>query len=213
MTTQIHSGLLHREPPIFELSSEGRTGHALPPAESLDTSDLPAHLLREKAPLLPELSEVEVVRHFVRLSQWNHAIELGMYPLGSCTMKYNPKINDAMAALPGFTAVHPLQEDEQMQGSLELMFQLEAALCRVSGFSAVTLQPSAGANGEFTGLALIRKAIELRGQKERPQDSHLRHGARHQPGFRGAQRLRACLHRHRARGRAAAGSGQAAPQR
>ncbi len=167
MTTQIHSGLLHREPPIFELSSPGRTGHALPPAEPMDASDLPAHLLREKAPLLPELSEVEVVRHFVRLSHWNHAIELGMYPLGSCTMKYNPKINDAMAALPGFTAVHPLQEDEQMQGSLELMFQLEAALCRVSGFAAVTLQPSAGANGEFTGLALIRKAIELRGQKER----------------------------------------------
>lgn len=164
MNTQIHSGLLHREPPIFELSSQGRVGHALPPSEPFEPEDLPAHLLRTKAPLLPELSEVEVVRHFVRLSQWNHAIELGMYPLGSCTMKYNPKINDAMAALPGFTAVHPLQEDDQIQGSLEVMFQLEAALCRVSGFAAVTLQPSAGANGEFTGLALIRKAIEMRGQ-------------------------------------------------
>jgi len=167
MSTQIHSGLLHREPPIFDLSSPGRTGHALPAPENLDCEGLPTSFLRDRPPLLPELSEVEVVRHFVRLSQWNHCIELGMYPLGSCTMKYNPKVNDAMSALPGFTAAHPLQEDEFVQGSLELMYQLEGALSRVSGFHSVTLQPSAGANGEFTGLALIKKAIDLRGEGAR----------------------------------------------
>jgi len=167
MSTQIQSGLLHREPPIFELSSPGRTGHALPSPENLDCEGLPENFLRDRAPLLPELSEVEVVRHFVRLSQWNHCIELGMYPLGSCTMKYNPKINDAMSGLPGFIATHPLQEDDFVQGSLELMYQLEGALCRVSGFHSVTLQPSAGANGEFTGLALIKKAIDLRGEGAR----------------------------------------------
>ncbi len=167
MTAQIHTGLLHREPPIFELSSKGRIGHALPMSETPDLEGLPPEMLRKTAPLLPELSEVEVIRHFVRMSHWNHAIELGMYPLGSCTMKYNPKINDAMAALPGFTAVHPLQEEEHLQGSLELMYQLESALCRVSGFEAVTLQPSAGANGEFVGLALIKKAIEQKGEAAR----------------------------------------------
>lgn len=161
--TQLVKGFLRKEPPIFAKSVPGHIGCSLREVKE-DFADIPAEFKNEKGPALVELSEVEVIRHYTRLSQWNHAIELGSYPLGSCTMKYNPKINEAMARLPGFTRVHPLQDESEMQGSLKLMYCLERHLCALSGFARVTLQPSAGANGEFTGLSVIRKAIADRGE-------------------------------------------------
>lgn len=158
-------GLLHWEPLLFELGAPGRSGASLP---TLDVPDVdPAaelgELLRVDPPRLPEASEVEVVRHFTRLSQWNHAIELGMYPLGSCTMKYNPKVNEATARLPGFAGLHPYQPESQLQGALRLLWELEQALCEISGFARVTLQPAAGAHGELTGLMIIRACLQAQG--------------------------------------------------
>ncbi|MBN2723127.1 MAG: aminomethyl-transferring glycine dehydrogenase subunit GcvPB [Deltaproteobacteria bacterium] len=156
-------GHLRKEPAIFAKSKPGHSGYSLD-RKTPEVSDIPESYLRIKAPKLPELSEVEVIRHYTRLSHWNHAIELGSYPLGSCTMKYNPKINESMARLPGFSRLHPLQDESEMQGALELMYNLEKSLCSLSGFARVTLQPSAGANGEFTGLSIIRKAIMEKGE-------------------------------------------------
>ncbi len=160
----IKKGMLRKVPVIFELGCEGREGFALPEAEPLTGEPLPDRFRRAAPPLLPRLDEVSVVRHYTQLSHWNHAIELGSYPLGSCTMKYNPKINEITAALPGFTRVHPLQCEEHLQGSLELLYVLEDSLKRLTGFERITLQPLAGANGEFTGLSLIKKAIEAKGE-------------------------------------------------
>src|SRR5690606_1743663 len=112
---------------------------------------LPPEAQREAPPLLPECSELEVVRHFVNLSRRNFAIDVGFYPLGSCTMKYNPKVNEAVAALPGFSRIHPLQPEETVQGALQLMWELERFLCEIGGMSRATLQPAAGAHGELTG--------------------------------------------------------------
>ena len=106
-------------------------------------------------PNLPELSEVDVVRHYTRLSTWNFGLDTGMYPLGSCTMKYNPKINEAMAALPGFANLHPLLPDECMQGALKLMYEFEQDLLKITGMKAATLEPAAGAQGELTGMLMI----------------------------------------------------------
>ena len=164
--SRIFKGILYKEPVIFEKSEFGHEGFSLPPSEELNTDNLSSELLRNVEPTLPELSEVEVVRHYTRLSDWNHSVEKGMYPLGSCTMKYNPKVNDEMASLSDFQ-VHPLQKAEEMQGSLELMYELEQMLKELSGFSAVTLQPSAGANGEFTGIAVIKKAIVAKGEQDK----------------------------------------------
>jgi glycine dehydrogenase subunit 2 len=142
------------EPLIFELSRPGRRGASVP---SLDVPglELPAEMLRDDLPL-PEVAEVDVVRHYVRLSQLNHAVDVGFYPLGSCTMKYNPKMNDAAAQLPGFAHTHPCQPDETVQGSLELMYRLQEALKALSGFDGISLQPSAGAHGEFAGMLVVR---------------------------------------------------------
>lgn len=144
---------------IFERSVPGSSGFSLPERDVSPVeleSSLPQELLREEDPLLPEVSEVEVVRHFTELSQKAYGVDSGMYPLGSCTMKYNPKINEWAARLPGFTEIHPYQQDETVQGALELMYELEQMLCQITGMSRFTLQPAAGAHGEMTGASIIK---------------------------------------------------------
>lgn len=142
------------EPLIYELSASGRQGVRLP-AVDVPESPLPEDLLRKDLDL-PEVSELQVIRHFVNLSALNHAIDKGFYPLGSCTMKYNPKINEDMARLPGFAHLHPLTDPEGAQGALALMHQLQEWLAEISGFSAVSLAPAAGAQGELAGILMIR---------------------------------------------------------
>ncbi|HEU4386133.1 MAG TPA: aminomethyl-transferring glycine dehydrogenase subunit GcvPB [Anaeromyxobacteraceae bacterium] len=152
------SGLVLEEPLVFEHGSRGRTGVSLPdpgPAPDL-AAELPRGLLRGEVEGLPELSELEIVRHFTRLSQWNWGIDSGFYPLGSCTMKYNPKSSEALARLPGFAAAHPLLPASMCQGVLELMWRLERALSEIAGFAATALSPAAGAHGELCGLMIIR---------------------------------------------------------
>jgi len=141
------------EPTIYELSSVGRVGIRFPDPD-VPTSPLPDNFLREDLPL-PELSELDVVRHFTHLSTKNYCIDGGYYPLGSCTMKYNPKINEYTARLPGFAFSHPLQPIETVQGNLVLMYELQEWLKEISGFAGITLQPAAGAQGEFTGVKII----------------------------------------------------------
>lgn len=150
---------------LFEMGSPGRTAASLPGLD-VPAADIPADLLRSDLPL-PELSEIEVVRHFTRLSQLNHAVDTGFYPLGSCTMKYNPKVNDRAVSLPGFLNLHPYQEEISVQGALLLMYELQQFLAEVSGLPAVTLQPAAGAHGEFTGMLIIRAHHLARGDTKR----------------------------------------------
>ena len=128
---------------------------------------IPKQFIRAKQPALPEVSELETMRHFVRLSYLNHNIDKGFYPLGSCTMKYNPKVNDAMAALEGFRDLHPYQPDDQIQGALELLWNLQNAIANIVGLPAVTLQPAAGAHGEMTGLLIIKAYFDSVGDKKR----------------------------------------------
>ena len=154
--------LRRREGLIFERSSPGRIGYQLPPLEvpAVDPAKtIPGGLLRGEIADLPEVSEVDVVRHFTRLSKWNYSVDEGLYPLGSCTMKYNPRINEELVRLPGLAQLHPLQPEEQVQGALALMWELERALIAVTGMARVTLQPAAGAHGELTGMLMIRKAL------------------------------------------------------
>ncbi len=153
------------EPLITELSQPGRRGVRFP-APDVPLSSLPAGLTRGDLPL-PELSEVDVVRHFTRLSQLNYSIDTGFYPLGSCTMKYNPKINEETARLSGFANAHPLQPVETVQGSLALMYHLQEALKEIGGFAAVTLQPAAGAHGEMTGVLIMRAYHQAGGDSRR----------------------------------------------
>ncbi len=148
---------------LFESGSTGRSA-ALWPAEPGRVEDaIPATLLRRDITSFPELGELEVLRHFTRLSQRNFAIESQFYPLGSCTMKYNPKINEVVARFPGFAQIHPLAPPDLLQGALALLYELERALAEISGMEQVTLQPSAGAQGELTGLMLIRACLAERG--------------------------------------------------
>jgi len=153
------------EPTVYELSSPGRVGVAYPDLD-VPRAKLPDALLREELPL-PELSEVDVVRHFVKLSTFNYGVDSGFYPLGSCTMKYNPKINEDTARLPGFTNLHPKQPIETAQGALVLMYQLQEWLKEISGFDAITLQPAAGAHGEFTGALIMRNYHKDRNDTKR----------------------------------------------
>lgn len=153
------------EPTIFELSSPGRTGVSFPEPD-VPRAELPADLLRSNLPL-PELAEVDVIRHFLRLSHFNYSVDGGFYPLGSCTMKYNPKINEDMARLPGFLFAHPLQPIETVQGSLALMYTLQEWLKEISGMAAVSLQPAAGAHGELTGVLIMRAYHRDRGDHKR----------------------------------------------
>ena len=153
------------EKTIYELSSPGRLGVKYPEPD-VPLSPLPKELLRAELPL-PELSELDVVRHFTNLSKLNYSIDGGYYPLGSCTMKYNPKVNEEAARLPGFAYLHPLQSEETLQGALAMMYTLQEWLAEISGFSAVSLQPAAGAQGEFTGVMIIRAYHHARGDHKR----------------------------------------------
>jgi len=154
------------EPTIFDLSSPGRVGVRMPESDVPAAEPPPQHLLRSELPL-PELAEVDVVRHYVRLSKFNYSVDGGFYPLGSCTMKYNPKINEDTCRLPGFVFTHPLQPVETVQGNLALMYQLQEMLKEISGFAGVTLQPAAGAHGEFTGVLMMRAYHKSRGDDKR----------------------------------------------
>ncbi len=149
----------HHEPVVYELSSPGRRSWSFRTTgmPEWDATDLvPADHLADEPPALPEVSERDLVAHVTRLTQRNYSVDLGAYPLGSCTMKYNPKLCDVASSVPGLTGVHPAQPGEQTQGWLRLLVELEDALCRITGMAAATLQPAAGAQGELTGLLLMR---------------------------------------------------------
>jgi glycine dehydrogenase subunit 2 len=167
-TGNVANGITYEEPLLFELSRDGRMGYRLP---ALDVPAVdPRTVLGEDQVRgdrldLPELSEVEVVRHFTRLSTWNAAVDLGLYPLGSCTMKYNPKVNERTARLPGFAHGHPMQPVALAQGFLDLAWRLEQHLGEISGMDHVSLQPAAGAQGELAGIMMIRAYHERSGQK------------------------------------------------
>ena len=186
-------GLAWEEPLLFERSRPGRVGYSLP------APDVPARrpggAARRRArcattcPSLPELSEVDVVRHFTRLSTWNAAVDLGLYPLGSCTMKYNPKINERAARLPGFARAHPLQPAAHVAGPARAdAGDSSGRSPRSRGMDRVTLQPAAGAQGELAGIMMIRAYHEHRGE-QRTQGAGPRLGARHEPRERRAERL------------------------
>jgi len=153
------------EPTVYELSASGRQGAYYPKAD-VPLSPPPEGLTRQELPL-PELSEIDVVRHFTRLSQLNHHVDTGFYPLGSCTMKYNPKVNEETARLAGFANLHPLQPTETTQGAIGLMYELQEWLKAISGFDAVSLQPAAGAHGELTGVLIMRAYHRARGDGKR----------------------------------------------
>ncbi|RMF46631.1 MAG: aminomethyl-transferring glycine dehydrogenase subunit GcvPB, partial [Deltaproteobacteria bacterium] len=155
-------GLVLNEKLIFEVSTPGRKGYSLPELD-VPPASLPEELVREDVDGFPELSEVDVVRHFTRLSTWNYGVDSGFYPLGSCTMKYNPKVNEVACRRPGLVDLHPAAPEHLSQGALELMYQLQNDLAEISGFAAVTLQPAAGAHGELTGILMIRALLEARG--------------------------------------------------
>jgi glycine cleavage system P protein (glycine dehydrogenase) subunit 2 len=150
---------------IYEKSQAGRRAGRVPDY-GLPVPDVPAHLARREPPRLPELAENEIVRHFTNLAERNFGIDTGFYPLGSCTMKYNPRVNERLTSLPGFAALHPHQEDDGAQGALELMWGLQQILAEVAGLPAVTLQPAAGSQGELTGLMLMRAYFADRGEAE-----------------------------------------------
>ena len=155
---------------IFEISKPGRVGYSLPTLDVPETDIaevLPSDYIREVEPALPEVSELDIMRHYTALSKHNHGVDSGFYPLGSCTMKYNPKINETIARFPGFAHVHPLQAESTVQGALELMYDLQEHLKEITGMDEVTLQPAAGAHGEWTGLMLIRAFHEANGDHKR----------------------------------------------
>ncbi len=153
------------EPLLCEISVPGRVGFRFPQPD-VPLAKLPDSLVRQDFPL-PELYEVDVIRHFTRLSQLNYGVDTGFYPLGSCTMKYNPKVNEEAARLPGFAYVHPLQPIETVQGCLALMYDLQEWLKEIGGFTGVSLQPAAGAHGELTGVLIIRAYHQANGQSQR----------------------------------------------
>lgn len=157
-------------PLIFERSTPGRRGYRLPDLDvpEVPVSELiPSEFLRDEPPALPEVSELEVVRHYTQLSRLNHGVDVGFYPLGSCTMKYNPRVNEDVTSLSGFAAIHPYQPEETVQGALELMYNLSEYLAAVAGLDATTLQPAAGAHGELTGLMVIKAYHAQRGEGHR----------------------------------------------
>ncbi len=170
------SGLLQEEPVLFERSVPGRRATWARPLDVPPADDLDPALLRAAPPRLPEISEPDLVRHHTRLSQRNYSIDAGFYPLGSCTMKYNPRVDEDLAGLAGFAGLHPHQPEATVQGALCLMVELEDVLGEITGLPAVTLQPAAGAHGEFTGLLVIRAAGEARGEVRRriliPESAH-----------------------------------------
>ncbi|MGA3069463.1 MAG: aminomethyl-transferring glycine dehydrogenase subunit GcvPB [Terracidiphilus sp.] len=163
---------------VFEKSSPGKRAYKLPPLDvpTVDPATLLGPAAREVPAELPELSEIEIVRHFTRLSTWNYAIDLGMYPLGSCTMKYNPRVNECVARIEGLAEAHPYRPDSLAQGILEVIELLQRCLLEITGMDAITLQPAAGAHGEFTGILIVRAWHESRGNPRRkvliPDSAH-----------------------------------------
>ncbi len=153
-----HKGLLMNEPLLFEVGGLDKTGVDLPSSDETET--MLGGLERTEAIGLPGLSEPEAVRHYVRLSQQNYAIDSGFYPLGSCTMKHNPRLNEKMARLPGFTDIHPLQPQSSVQGALQLMEELSHWLLELTGMESIALSPKAGAHGELCGMMAIKAALE-----------------------------------------------------
>src|ERR1043165_6860317 len=151
---------------VFERAQTGRCGYRLPALDVEETPIdelLPADLRRDDdLEGVPELSEPDVVRHFTRISTWNYSIDLGMYPLGSCTMKYNSRLNEKVARIPGFANLHPLASEEDAQGALQVIYELQQHLSEITGLAGVSLQPAAGAHGEMTGVMLIRAFIDAR---------------------------------------------------
>ncbi len=179
MIRKVRSHIVQNEPLLFEISSPGKRAWQLPeldvpPVKAAEA--LGAENVRDEIPGFPEVSEVEAVRHFTRLSTWNYAIDLGMYPLGSCTMKYNPRVNEAAARVEELAWAHPYQPEELAQGCLEIMARLEEALAEITGMDAVSLQPAAGAHGELTGILLVRALLAERGNPRRkiliPDSAH-----------------------------------------
>ena len=156
------TGLIFNEPLLWEKGAKGRNGFSLPPRD-IDRCPLDDNI-RGDGPDFPDLSELDVVRHFTRLSQWNFGVDSGMYPLGSCTMKYNPKTNERQAALPGLAGSHPLLPQALSQGALKMMFNLQHYLAEITGLPAVTLQPAAGSHGELTGMMMINAYLKNKGQ-------------------------------------------------
>ncbi len=165
-----------QEPLVFERSGQGKVGYSLPPLDVPDVTAIPKELRREEIAGETEITEVEVARHFTRLSKLNFSIDQKLYPLGSCTMKHNPRINEEVARLPGFAAAHPLAPEEVSQGTLELAWRLEQALIELTGLARVTLQPSAGAQGELAGIVMVRAALEKEGNPRKavliPDSAH-----------------------------------------
>lgn len=161
---------MKNQPLIFEQSKFGRISYSLPALDvpEMDLTDvLPSGFIREEEPELPEVSELQLIRHYTALSNRNHGVDSGFYPLGSCTMKYNPKINEDIARMAGFSHIHPLQDESTVQGALELLYDLQVSLEEITGMDEVTLQPAAGAHGEWTGLMLIRAFHEKNGDFHR----------------------------------------------
>jgi len=178
MTAEASSGLEFEEPPIFERGAPGRSGASVPQLDvpPVDPARSLGALCRKVPAALPEVSEPEAFRHFVRLSQWNFSIDTQFYPLGSCTMKHNPKVNEWAARLAGFAALHPHTPPRLAQGALELMFHLEQLLAEIAGMDGVSLQPAAGAQGELTGLMMIRAYHQAQGRSPKkvfiPDSAH-----------------------------------------
>ena len=167
------------EKTIFDYSEPGKIGFSLPdltPEEVSESEILPQNLLRKSELDLPEVSEPEVVRHFISLSTMNHHVDKDFYPLGSCTMKYNPKINDRLATLPGFCNVHPHQPESTVQGALQIIYELERMLCEITGMHSATLQPAAGAHGELVGVMIMKNYHEAKREKRKfiliPDSAH-----------------------------------------
>jgi glycine dehydrogenase subunit 2 len=163
---------------VFEKSAPGKRAYKMPPLDvpAVDAASLLGDAHRKTPGLLPELSEIEIIRHFTRLSTWNYAIDLGMYPLGSCTMKYNPRVNEFVARIEGLAEAHPYRPESLAQGALEIIELLQKCLLDITGMEAITLQPAAGAHGEFTGILLVRAWHESLGNARRkvliPDSAH-----------------------------------------
>ncbi|WP_070120696.1 aminomethyl-transferring glycine dehydrogenase subunit GcvPB [Bacillus marinisedimentorum] len=158
------------QPLIFEMSKPGRAGYNLPELDVPETEIadmLPSDFIRTEEADLPEVSELQLMRHYTALSNRNHGVDSGFYPLGSCTMKYNPKVNEDVARLQGFSHIHPYQDEKTVQGAMELLFNLQTMLEEITGMDAVTMQPAAGAHGEWTGLMMIRAFHEANGDHQR----------------------------------------------
>ncbi len=179
MINKVRPHITQNESLLFERSSPGKKGYQLPALDvpAVDpAAALGAANVRPEIEGFPEVSEVEIIRHFTRLSTWNYAIDLGLYPLGSCTMKYNPRVNELVARLDGLAWAHPYQPESLAQGAMEIMARLEAALADITGMDAITLQPAAGAHGELTGILLIRALLEKRGNPRKrvliPDSAH-----------------------------------------